>query len=157
MPAQCRGYLARTSSKSPRMLAKGSDSLASWISARMRSRNSARCFASISATFLCFSAASAAAPARLRPLQRSCHRRQLGSDERYVNGTLAWSTFASSGQDRKLEAEYLVCCVSVVGLRQIPVSPVRFSGRSQALVLTPNTTRHSSRPAPTCCCCSITV
>lgn len=57
------------------MLVKGSDSLAAWISAKMLSRNSARCFASISATFLCFSAASAAAPARLRPLQRSCHRR----------------------------------------------------------------------------------
>jgi monoamine oxidase len=31
--------------------------------------------------------------------------------------------FREFGQDRKLDAEYLVCCVSAVVLRQIPVSP----------------------------------
>ena len=32
-------------------------------------------------------------------------------------------SFRESGQDHKLDAEYLVCCVSAVVLRQIPVSP----------------------------------
>jgi monoamine oxidase len=50
-------------------------------------------------------------------------------------------SFREFGKDRKLEAEYLVCCVSAVVLRQIPVSPAWPESKSFVLREMPYYTR----------------